>query len=524
MECIWFVEGEHTTSKYGSSVVSLDYNADGHDDLVVLSSQFNHPGAGGNNPYHKGKLYFYYGSPNFANEHQPDLTLLRSSIEDSLNAILYLTTADLNGDGLKDLVCYKRANTGLQLYSGISVFYSGADCDTIPDFNYSFYDEYCIDGTDTGHMWQPIGDVNGDGCEDLGFAYVNCPYPNPLSICQFYILYGDPVSPHLEYLATWCTNVPFIEPRIIEIGNINNDAYDDFMITYYNEDLNKSVNAVIYGNTVIDTLITASQIINIPYQPSALGGAYCGDINGDGADDFIGDWWGYLNPKIWYGGNFNFNQPSFILDGQCYYGQGFSYGDINNDGFDDIIFGNMNMINDYGNLWIYLGSALPNSSCDLIVRPPFYVNPSAKFGNSTATGDFNCDGVTDIAIGAPCEGSSNSDYGFAFVFAGNTNILETTVATDDLPESVSNVIFKAYPNPFNPNVNFEIKTDELDQNLQIDIFNVKGQKIETLRLNTEQQKNGNIQWNSDHLSSGIYICQLRSEQKLLSSRKISLIK
>lgn len=212
-----------------------------------------------------------------------------------------------------------------------------------------------------------------------------------------------------------------------------------------------------------------------------------------------------------------------ILNGQCYQGIGFSFGDINADGFDDLIFGNMSMINSYGNLWIYLGGQNVNGSCDLVIQPPFVLPLNARMGYSTTTGDFNCDGIPDIAAGAPCL-SYNEGRGYVFVYAGNTNLLETTVANDDVPTPHSQVIFKAYPNPFNPNVNFEIKTKPYDQALFIDIFNIKGQKIETLRLSSEQQKNGKVQWNSDHLSSGIYICQLRSTQKLLSSRKISLIK
>jgi len=517
-------DGEHVGSIFGYGVAALDYNGDGIDDLAVLSPSFNHPGGSETYPlYRRGKLYFYFGSPDFANKTQPDLTLLRSEIDDSLNAMQYLKTVDLNGDGLKDLMVYKYANPGLQLYSGINVFYSGTNCDTIPDFSYTFRYETLIGGIPDNHLWEPIGDVNGDGCEDIGFTFINLPCTGTTWDNQYYILYGDPVLPHLEYIATWGTDVPFYQPRMRAIGNVNQDAYDDFLVTYYNTDLNQPISAVVYGGTEINQFISPSQIIDIDFGLlTTQGGAYCGDINGDGVDDFIGDWSDYINPKIWLGGNNNYSNPSLILNGQCYQGKGFSYGDINGDGYDDIIFGDLNDIGEYGKVWIYLGGAYPNSSCDLIIYPTYMDASGDSFGWRTATGDFNNDGIADIAIGAPC-----LDYwreGYVFVYAGNTNILETTVSVDDSIPPASGLSFKAYPNPFNPNIYFELKNAGKEKSMKIDIFNLKGQKVDSIKLNGGQIKKGKVLWQANNMPSGIYLCQLKANDQIIASRKITLLK
>ena len=90
---------------------------------------------------------------------------------------------------------------------------------------------------------------------------------------------------------------------------------------------------------------------------------------------------------------------------------------------------------------------------------------------------------------------------------------------------VDGIEFNAYPNPFNPTINFEIKAEGYDS-LQIEIFNVKGQMVKTLsfperRLGTQDDR---IEWNAEIQPSGIYLCKLVSNKKLLSVTKVTLLK
>ncbi len=75
-----------------------------------------------------------------------------------------------------------------------------------------------------------------------------------------------------------------------------------------------------------------------------------------------------------------------------------------------------------------------------------------------------------------------------------------------------------YPNPFNPYIHFEIR--ELDLfNCRIEIFNIKGQKIESLPI-----ENKNMIWNASNYSSGLYLVNLMKNSTIIQTKKITLIK
>jgi len=348
------------------------------------------------------------------------------------------------------------------------------------------------------------------------------PWPIPsLYDAEYYILYGDPVSPHVEFLCNLNLQSEHTSPYMRGIGNINNDAFDDFLISFYHSGMNRTINAVIYGNTVIDTLFTDDQLF---VGNDRIGGGYCGDMNGDGTDDFVGDWGWHILPKIWFGGNFNFSQPNLTLDCRPEYDYGFSHGDLNGDGYDDIIFGDTNMFNDYGQFYITLGGPYPNGSVDLLIEPPVYVIPGTCFGKTTSTGDLNCDGYDDIAVSATDPGGSPDRPGTAYVYAGNANLTETTVSVDDSTPPASGLSFKAYPNPFNPNIYFELKNAGKEKSMKIDIYNLKGQKVDSIKLNGGQIKKGKVLWQANNMPSGIYLCQLKANDQIIASRKITLLK
>ncbi|MDN5353745.1 MAG: hypothetical protein PWQ09_501 [Candidatus Cloacimonadota bacterium] len=79
---------------------------------------------------------------------------------------------------------------------------------------------------------------------------------------------------------------------------------------------------------------------------------------------------------------------------------------------------------------------------------------------------------------------------------------------------------KAYPNPFNPIINFEVKA-EIDDNLRIEIYNIRGQKIDEVTFINLQTV---VSWNANEFASGVYLCNLVNKDELLDFEKILLIK
>ncbi len=91
-------------------------------------------------------------------------------------------------------------------------------------------------------------------------------------------------------------------------------------------------------------------------------------------------------------------------------------GDVNNDGFSDIIVSQPNS----RTLYVYYGSAsgqfTPASGS--VGTPDWQDTVSAgNFGRALAAGDFNCDGIDDVAVGAYSGGTANE--GQVYVYYGS---------------------------------------------------------------------------------------------------------
>jgi hypothetical protein len=90
-----------------------------------------------------------------------------------------------------------------------------------------------------------------------------------------------------------------------------------------------------------------------------------------------------------------------------------------------------------------------------------------------------------------------------------------------------------HPNPFNPSteISFQI-SDFNDQNLEIQIFNTKGQRINTIPVilsAAEQCNEGSVTWNGTNSTgkscpSGVYFYKLVSGDKELAANKMLLLK
>ena len=97
MDLIATLQGEFYGSNFGSSVVSMDYNGDGYDDLIVKSRYWNPTGVY-NEQMMYGKIYFFWGGPGFDNI--PDFVIEgqhRGHFRDDYYAGQLVNAGDLNG-------------------------------------------------------------------------------------------------------------------------------------------------------------------------------------------------------------------------------------------------------------------------------------------------------------------------------------------------------------------------------------------------------------------------------------------
>jgi hypothetical protein len=92
--------------------------------------------------------------------------------------------------------------------------------------------------------------------------------------------------------------------------------------------------------------------------------------------------------------------------------------------------------------------------------------------------------------------------------------------TSDRPNSL--YLSQNYPNPFNPSTTIDFYAPE-SGNLQLDVFNMLGQKVATIANGYYSTGAHRLQFDASQLSSGIYMYVLRSATEV-RSRKFTLIK
>ena len=86
--------------------------------------------------------------------------------------------------------------------------------------------------------------------------------------------------------------------------------------------------------------------------------------------------------------------------------------------------------------------------------------------------------------------------------------------------------FSCYPNPFNPETTVSFSLEELSE-VEVVIFNVKGQKIRTLVDETLRPDDFNIVWkgnddNGHRVGSGVYFAKLKVDNELFTEKVVLL--
>lgn len=124
------------------------------------------------------------------------------------------------------------------------------------------------------------------------------------------------------------------------------------------------------------------------------------------------------------------------------------------------------------------------------------------------------------------EGDEINTYEVA-VGAVDVVIYDTETYVSDANIPTSNWTINAYPNPFSNYSTIEVKNNKrrtVLNNATVEIFNIKGQIVNTLKL-----KNGKAHWNgkdklNNRCHSGIYFSRVRSGNKIFSTKRITIIR
>ena len=80
-----------------------------------------------------------------------------------------------------------------------------------------------------------------------------------------------------------------------------------------------------------------------------------------------------------------------------------------------------------------------------------------------------------------------------------------------------------YPNPFNPSTRIEFTLAE-DSEVELAVYDLKGRLVERLIDKEMSAGKQTVDWDGQNVSSGIYFCRLEADGKMISTKKMVLLK
>jgi len=110
------------------------------------------------------------------------------------------------------------------------------------------------------------------------------------------------------------------------------------------------------------------------------------------------------------------------------------------------------------------------------------------------------------------------------VITGVVTTSITSIADDVLQKPVI-VVKQNYPNPFNPETRIGFIIDGAAFNhAYIDIFNIRGQRVQSIGITPQDARNEYVVWNADKLATGVYLYMLMVDGKRCGVKKGVLLK
>ncbi len=223
---------------------------------------------------------------------------------------------------------------------------------------------------------------------------------------------------------------------VASAGDVNGDGYADLVVGAPN-----SSTAYLYLGNATGVAVSPIVLSGTPGSTLGGAVASAGDVNGDGyADLLVGVANDLANTVYLYLGSASGpnTTPSTTLTGVA--GTGFGSvvtgaGDLNGDGYADIALGNTADNPAYNAVYVYLGSASgPSTTPITLTDPPAIV----RFGNSVSGGgDLNGDGYADLVVGAVEPGPSTDSM---YVFLGSAGGLALTPTNRGIARGNSNAL------------------------------------------------------------------------------------
>ncbi|HEQ99133.1 MAG TPA: T9SS type A sorting domain-containing protein [candidate division Zixibacteria bacterium] len=435
-QCTEFLSltGESAGDYFGWSVAEAgDFNGDGNEDFVVAA-----PAKNGS----AGIVYVFSGITGNI------LSVINGETAGDQFGLPVAYAGNVNGDEYDDIIIGARFyDNGFSSTGRIYVFFGGPG--PFPDTINAGDAEIIVSGTGAGdrlgYTVSGAGDINNDEYDDFIAGATHDPSYGGNDSSQAHVFLGGPGPYPVSATTsdadlTILTEDPgdFFGGSVSNAGDINNDGYEDVIVGAWDGD-----RAYLFlGNSgpypVTVSAASADIVILGEVSGDYFGGvSEAGDFNQDGYDDFLvsaryndeagvdaGKVYVFLGESGTYPATFNATDANLTFLGESagdWFGNSMACaGDVNTDGFDDIIIGAPQQEpNDSGKAYIYYGGyydgkGVNTTDADVVLSGEA---SGDLYGVSVSgIGDINSDGSDDIIVGAFKNDAGGENAGSAYIY------------------------------------------------------------------------------------------------------------
>ena len=311
-------------------------------------------------------------------------------------SIVTVRVGDVTNDGLGDVVIYR--TDPRPIYSKTYVYESPLSGDYIGEDAHGTFQS----AANVSYLaLTAVDDFDGDGIDDLGFqSYI---VTGPIVACP------EPCIPLVSRVG-----VPETHPIMLDVADATGDGQPDLLMGGWVAD----TTVANFGMRATASLVPSASLDNGHLTGTALGtlrlGYYyqfpvmtefVGDFDGDGLADYLATEAFPQSTRLYLGASDSAFEDTYRLwTGPRHESRPRGVGDVNDDGFDDILF----MLEEPFRVVVVFGGVRTESVSTSAEPSPEWVREAEVFlpvglawWDHVAHGDLNGDGVSDFAVVAP---------------------------------------------------------------------------------------------------------------------------